>query len=177
MNFGDILDQWDRDTAKPYGKKKVKEDERRGKTAPSTEEGGARSATADGEAPRANPLDVWLRRTGVVDKDAEAERSGGGVSPAERRRALRALKAEAVLDLHGLTRDEAWIRLEAFFADAVSRSLRKVLVIHGKGSHSADEPVLARTVRTFVERHPRAGESGFSDRESGGHGSTWVILK
>ncbi len=177
MNFGDILDQWDRDTAKPYGKKKVREDERREKTARSAEGQGEVPARPTRDAPRANPMDVWLRRTGVVDKDAEAERDGGEVSPAERRRSLRSLKSEAILDLHGMTRDEAWTRLEAFFADAVSRSLRKVLIIHGKGSHSADEPVLARTVRTFLERHPRAGESGFSDRESGGHGSTWVILK
>ncbi len=122
-------------------------------------------------------MDVWIRRTGIVDKDAEAEQTGGDASPAERRRALRALRCEATLDLHGLTRDEAWVRLEAFFAEAVSRSLRKVLIIHGKGSHSAEDPVLSRMVRTFLERHPRAGESGYSDRASGGHGSTWVILK
>jgi len=29
VNFGDILDEWERETAKPYGKKRIKEDTQR----------------------------------------------------------------------------------------------------------------------------------------------------
>ena len=79
--------------------------------------------------------------------------------------------------LHGLAREDAWLRLESFFADACRRRLEKVLIIHGKGTHSAEDPVLGPMVKLFLERNRHAGESGHSGRELGGTGSTWVILK
>lgn len=254
MNFGDILDEWDRETAKPYGKKKLKEDRDRAAREPGAtdaDEGvGLRAKTDDGTAKasaqpkatkktgersgppkssapsvnpmevwlrrygtedkdsaqkggsskssgrskssknpgelsdppksderRANPMDVWLRRYGTLDKDAVLDGATDEVSPAERRRRLRAMRSEAVLDLHGLTRDEAWFRLEAFFADCMRRNLKKVLIIHGKGTHSEDDPVLGPLVKLFIEQNRHAGESGHSPKEEGGSGSTWVILK
>lgn len=189
MNFGDILDEWDKETARPYGKKRLKDDERK-ETSKDTEGDGDHAGAGDHagtgrasgaaerherEQPVANPMDVWLRRYGIQDKDSHTiER---GESPADRRRRLRALKPEAVIDLHGFTRDEAWARLESFFADCVRRHLQKILIIHGKGTHSEDSPVLGQTVRLFLERNPHAGESGHPDSNGGGTGSTWVLLK
>ncbi len=167
MNFGDILDQWDASTAKPYGKKRMKEGER---TAPETPK-------APVEAPRANPIDVWLRRNGVEDKDTRLDGTGEIESPSARRRRLHAMKPEATIDLHGLTREEGWARLESFFADCMRRKLSKILIIHGKGTHSEDDPVLKGMVRLFLERNPHAGESGHPDQAEGGSGSTWVLLK
>lgn len=171
MDFGDILDEWDRETAKSRGKPKRK-----------TIGGNSGQQSADSpsasqprDLPVANPLDVWLRRYGITDKDAEPE---AGEEPVHiRRRRLRAMRCEARIDLHGLTRDDAWIRLEAFFADCVRRNLEKVLIIHGKGAHSSDDPVLRSMVQLFIEKHPHAGESGYSTKSEGGTGSTWVILK
>lgn len=194
MNFGDILDEWDKETAKPYGKKKLTEDDRKERTSSdktaddgSTCGDSASSGDAGASAPRrkpasvseqrANPMDVWLRRYGTVNKDAILDESPETVSPAERRRRLHAMKPEAVIDLHGLTRDDAWSRLELFFADSVRRGFKKVLIIHGKGTHSPEDPVLRRMVRLFLEQNPHAGESGSSEKDSGGSGSTWVILK
>ncbi|OHE68497.1 MAG: DNA mismatch repair protein MutS, partial [Treponema sp. GWC1_61_84] len=96
---------------------------------------------------------------------------------AERRRRLRAKNPDATIDLHGLTRDEAWLRLSAFFADARRMGAEKVLVVHGKGNHSEGESVLKRTTREFVERCPFAGESGQAEVRLGGSGATWVALK
>ncbi len=188
MNFSDILDQWARDTAKPYGKKKLKRDAAASKSAAGKSDGAADPSSGEtcattpvagknAELPRANPMDVWLRRYGVDDKDSREESEPARESPADRRKRLRAARADAVIDLHGLTRDEAWIRLEAFFADAVRRRFQKVLIIHGKGSHSVEDPVLRSVVRLFLERNAHAGESGHSEKDSGGTGSTWVILK
>lgn len=196
MDFGDILDEWDRETAKPRGKQNIKADERkktaRAKDAASDgaadDSGGAGGAggcgspsrdvsSRDVSSQRANPMDVWLRRYGTVNKDSLLEAAGEQVSKAEERRRLRAMKCEAVIDLHGLTRDDAWRRLESFFADSVRRGLKKVLIIHGKGVHSADDPVLSRMVRLFIEQNSHAGESGASERDAGGSGSTWVLLK
>lgn len=168
MDFGDILDEWEKDTSRAYGKKRIKEDEKKASCSADKGEAGT-------EEVRANPIDIWLRRYGAVNKDEFLEEREE--TAAERRSRLRTMKSEAVIDLHGLTREEAWARLEAFFADAVSRKLSKVLIIHGKGSHSEGDPVLARMVRLFIEQNRHAGESGHPGNESGGKGSTWVIIK
>ncbi len=169
MDFGDILDEWERETAKPHGKKSHKAALRR--------ESENRETGPSANETRVNPMDAWLRRYGVEDKDSAGTGEAEGESPAARRRRLRAAKPDAVIDLHGCTRDDAWARLVAFFADARRRGFQKILIIHGKGSHSAEDPVLGPLVRLFIERNPHAGESGHSSRDSGGTGSTWVILK
>ena len=87
------------------------------------------------------------------------------------------MRCEAVIDLHGCTRDEAWSRLESFFADCRRRGLQKVLIIHGKGTHSDGGSVLLQVVKQFLEQNRHAGESGLSRKEDGGSGSTWVLLK
>jgi DNA-nicking Smr family endonuclease len=182
VDFGDILNEWDRETAKPRGKKKIQEDARKDalrSTPPPDEEseGSGQAASRDVSSQRANPMDVWLRRYGTVNKDALPDAEGESESKGEERRRLRAMKCEAVIDLHGLTRDDAWMRLESFFSDSRRRGLKKVLIIHGKGVHSPDDPVLSRMVRLFIEQNPHAGESGASDRTAGGSGATWVLLK
>jgi len=184
VNFKDILDEWERETARPYGKKRLKDDERKAessRSSPGVGDTGGTGVTDKGsprkerEQPVANPMDVWLRRYGIQDKDSSSPERAE--SPAERRRRLRALKPEAVIDLHGLTRDEAWARLESFFADCARRRLQKILIVHGKGTHSEDAPVLGQTVRLFLERNHHAGESGHPSASEGGAGSTWVLLK
>ncbi|MDR2134570.1 MAG: Smr/MutS family protein [Treponema sp.] len=134
--------------------------------------------------PAISPLEKWLRVNGVYDKDAEengpgrdAAGSGSGERPGQKRRRLLAKKPDAVIDVHGLTGDEAWDALERFFTDAKHRSLEKLLVIHGKGNHSGGEAVLKRRVREFIERCPFAGESGHGNAAEGGSGVTWVLLK
>lgn len=171
MDFGDILDEWDRETAKSRGKPK----RRTSGDSSGQQAADSPSASQSRELPVANPVDVWLRRYGITDKDAEPETAE---EPSHvRRRRLRGMKCEAQIDLHGLAREDAWIRLESFFADCVSRKLEKVLIIHGKGTHSSDDPVLRSMVQLFIEKHAHAGESGFSSSSEGGTGSTWVILK
>jgi DNA-nicking Smr family endonuclease len=90
---------------------------------------------------------------------------------------IAAMPVEAVLDLHGVTAADAEVSLAAFFRDAAVRGVRKVLVIHGKGLHSEEEPVLGKTVRHFLETSPYAGRNGTADRRSGGSGAVWVLIK
>jgi DNA-nicking Smr family endonuclease len=130
-----------------------------------------------------------MRVNGIYDKDSEngelAEDDEGfprkrELSPqeaAQRRRRLRAKQPDATLDLHGLTRDDAWAAMETFFNDGKQQGFDKLLVIHGKGNHTSGEAVLERTVRDYIERCPFAGESGYGDAASGGSGATWVLLK
>jgi len=162
MDFGNILDKW----------------EKQGGSAKSDATGDAKSDTAgDGLSPekKINPMDAWLRTTGVYDKDAAD--SGRQHSAQEKRRRLRNKKPEAQLDIHGQTRDEAWLSLESFFAESRGKGLEKILIIHGKGNHSAGEAVLKRTMMEFIEHCPYAGESGKGKASTGGEGATWVLLK
>ena len=122
-----------------------------------------------------DPLESWLRANDVHDKDSEP--GGGERVSSESRRSLRAKKAEASIDIHGLTRGEAWAALEGFFAKAREQNMKKILVIHGKGNHSKGGAVLGQTVRSFIEGCPFAGESGYEKGAGGGRGATWVLLK
>ncbi|MDR1576202.1 MAG: Smr/MutS family protein [Treponema sp.] len=156
MNFEDILNQWERQNA--AGGKKA---------------GAGEAVPEPAPQEKAGAMDIWLRRNGVYDKDATVEDDTRGA--VERRRRLRAKKPDAELDIHGLTRDEAWEALQVFFDTARKEGLEKLLVIHGKGNHSSGEAVLKRTVREFIERCPFAGESG--QAKAGAGGATWVLLK
>jgi DNA-nicking Smr family endonuclease len=158
MDFGDILDAWDKQTARA-GKKR------------GTDAGGERA-----EAAAVDPVTAWLRINGVYDKDAENPEAEERQA-AERRRRLRMKKPDAILDLHGFTRDEAWASMETFFDESRRQGLEKVLLIHGKGNHSEGEAVLKRAVLQFIEKCSYAGESGQPNAELGGSGATWVLLK
>ncbi|MDR2019441.1 MAG: Smr/MutS family protein [Treponema sp.] len=163
MDFGSILDEWDRRTAGSFA-------EKTDSTAPPEPSPGTGRAV---EPP--------FQRGGVYDKDAGTEDSVSAADPkicaAERRRRLLRKKPDAVLDLHNLTKDEAWIVMDGFFRNARSQRLEKLLIIHGKGNHSEGEAVLKRASREFIERCPFAGESGHGGARDGGTGSTWVLLK
>jgi DNA-nicking Smr family endonuclease len=158
MNFGDILDEWDRQTARAAGKKASSHP---GSMVPAVEE--------------YNPLNAWLMRHGVCDKDTEAGESRPRAG--ERRRRLLRQRPDAVIDLHGLTQDEAWAALKTFFEDSRLKNFEKVMVIHGKGFHSGGEAVLAEVSRKFIEACSFAGESGHGSAAEGGRGATWVLLK
>lgn len=172
MDFGDTLDKWDQQTAKSQGKKKQKNTH-----ACNTQEENPLSCGSNKESIHSNPLDVWLRQNPVQDKDSLNSEKDEVPTPAERRRQLKRMKPEATIDLHGCTRDDAWAQLTRFVSDCHRKGVRKILIIHGKGLHSGNEAVLIQLVKNFIEQNIHTGESGHSDREDGGSGSTWVILK
>jgi DNA-nicking Smr family endonuclease len=156
MDFGDILETWERQTRK------------RGAVQ-------AKRKAVEPPPERVDPQTAWLRVWGVEDKDREYEETRENAG--ERRRRLLRKRPDGVLDLHGLNREDAWAALETFFDDSRRQGFEKVLVVSGKGNHSGGEPVLRRTVREFVERCPFAGESGQGNASTGGSGTMWVLLK
>jgi len=193
MDFAQILEDWEKSSASQ--KKKP------GHKAPvsavfsiaspvissATSSASSSTSTVSGAKPvrvsqpvHQHPMKVWLQQNPVHDKDRIIDADNGGeegLRPSERRRVLREKAPDATLDLHGLTRDEAWDRLTLFINDAKRQKLEKVLVVHGKGNHSPGEAVLKKTTREFIERCPNAGESGKADARRGGSGATWVLLK
>ena len=109
MDFGEILDRWDMQTQRPYGKKKLRRDAKNP----------VQIDPAKENTQRMNPMDRWMNRHGIYDKDAEnAEETGAGENFAEKRK-LRAMRPQAEIDLHGMTLEEAYAALVAFFEDAV----------------------------------------------------------
>jgi DNA-nicking Smr family endonuclease len=85
---------------------------------------------------------------------------------------------QAVLDLHGLNREEARIALGEFLAKALTDGHRCVRVIHGKGlgSHMR-EPVLKHKVKRYLQQ--REEVLGFVEARNvdGGGGAVMVLLK
>lgn len=194
MDFGDILNQWgtiqknEKQAARE--KSKVPQVSHKMANAPTAEEKAARKRAklaAEGRIyeeqmkedskKQINPMELWLRRYGVTDKDKAADEYEERARM-ENREYLRTMRPEARIDLHGLTRDEAWARLTSFVNDCIRRGLKKILIIHGKGNHShGTDPVLGQMVKTFIEQNKNLGSSGHPDRSMGGSGATWVIIK
>ncbi len=184
MDFGAILDQWDNSQRKASRPVKGPQKSHKKANAPTPEEKEAarqgysyEKQMEEDNRRHANPMEVWLNRYGTVDKDKIADEAREDAR-LHNREYLKGLRPEAVLDLHGLTRDEAWSRLEAFVGDCSRRGLRKIMIIHGKGNHShGSDPVLGPMVRLFIEQDSRLGLSGHPDRNNGGSGATWVLFK
>ncbi|MCQ2580242.1 MAG: Smr/MutS family protein [Treponemataceae bacterium] len=189
MDFGDILDQWDKaqkekpkHVQRPAGSGKKlnapslveKDDEEKARLAQkpqSQKQREAERAKKDEEL-----MKQWILRYGVEDKDARAKEAEEE-QLAQDMEYVRYMPAEASLDLHGMTRDEAWITMDAFITSCQKRGLRKVLIIHGKGNHSSENPILSGVVRNFIERDYRLGASGHPDKNLGGRGATWVLVR
>ena len=168
MTFEEILNQWEARIQRPYGKKRMRKDAKNPTNAASY------SAENTQEM---NPTDYWLRRYGVYDKDAQDAEETASLDTQVEKRRLRAMRPQAEIDLHGMTLEEAYSALVTFFDDALRREYQKILIIHGKGNHSQNGPILARFVQKFLETHVHAGETGHPKGRDGGTGSTWVILK
>lgn len=83
------------------------------------------------------------------------------------------------LDLHGLTREEALNALPGFMLSAQKKGQKAVLVITGKGLHSAEEPVLHQAVASWLRDAGRATVLEFAPapREMGGSGAYVVFLR
>ena len=75
------------------------------------------------------------------------------------------------LDLHGLTVDEALPRLETFVYSAFMAGLRRVWVVHGKGTG-----VLRSEVRRYLSGYPLVKSYCTADSSHGGIGATEVEL-
>lgn len=167
MNFEEILNQWEMQAQHPYGKKRLRKEAKNPTAVAYTLENNQ----------TLNPIDYWVRRYGVYDKDEDNSENTPVLENMAEKRRLRAMRPQAEIDLHGMTLEEAYGALVTFFDDAVRREYQKVLIIHGKGNHSQNGPVLARFVQKFLETNNHAGETGHPKGRDGGTGSTWVILK
>jgi DNA mismatch repair protein MutS2 len=75
------------------------------------------------------------------------------------------------LDLHRLTVDEAIFRMEGFLHAAFRAGLRRIWLVHGKGTGA-----LRREVGRYLSGHPLVKSYGPADSRHGGIGATQVEL-
>lgn len=109
-----------------------------------------------------------------------------GIAPGLDRRLLQRLRRgdyaiQGHIDLHGLVRDEARIRVEQFLTESRLHSRRCVLIIHGRGLNSKDQiPVLKESVRIWLTRG-RISRSvlcfATARPTDGGAGAVYVLLR
>ena len=134
-------------------------------------------------------LENWEKqkpKNRIYDKDADESKDLSDsktlreINHKRRTRLLRQ-RPDAAIDLHGLSSNEAWNALNAFFSESRQKGCEKVLIIHGKGNHLASSLTNAGVLRDlskrFIESCPIAGENGICSSREGGTGATWVILK
>jgi DNA-nicking Smr family endonuclease len=84
------------------------------------------------------------------------------------------------LDLHGLTSDEASLRLRLIIELCQNHGVKELLIIHGQGRHSApaEGPVLKNLVREMLENELRLSVLRFRSGlpREGGEGATIAYL-
>jgi len=80
--------------------------------------------------------------------------------------------APDVIDLHGLTIDEALPRVDEFLYRSFRAHLFRVWIIHGKGTG-----ILRSAVRNYLARHPLVLHCAVADGNRGGPGATQVDIK
>lgn len=82
----------------------------------------------------------------------------------------------AVLDLHGLTVEEARQAVEHFLQDCLANRLRVVLIIHGKGHHS-QMPILKNKLNLWLREVKEVLAFCGATPTHGSRGAMYVLLK
>jgi len=149
MDFGKILDQWENEN-------------------PQKE--------PDDPAARRKKMESLLDKYDSQSDDTEGRENRKQHHGVNRKKLLK-MKPQAKVDLHGLTVEQAGTVLHGFINESLEQSLKKVLIIHGKGYHSTEKPVLVGFVRNYIEKNPHCGEFGYAKNNEGGTGAVWVILR
>lgn len=86
------------------------------------------------------------------------------------------LTIDAVLDLHGMTVEEARIALDRFLRLAIADEMRVILIIHGKG-HRSQTPILKNKINYWLRELNMVLAFCSAIPADGGKGATYVLLK
>ena len=87
------------------------------------------------------------------------------------------LPIESVLDLHGLTVQQARAELIDFLHDCELMELRHVIIVHGKGYRSKNKPVIKPMINRWLRVAPGVLAFHTALPEDGGGGAVYVLLK
>jgi DNA-nicking Smr family endonuclease len=83
-----------------------------------------------------------------------------------------------ILDLHGLTANEAELELNAFIKENYYNNSKYLLIIHGKGLNNKDNQApIKRLVEKFILNSSHVLAANSANKNYGGFGATLLILK
>ena len=83
-----------------------------------------------------------------------------------------------ILDLHGLTANEAEVELNSFIKENYHNSSKYLLIIHGKGSNNKDNQApIKKLVEKFIINSIHILAANSANKNYGGFGATVLILK
>ena len=86
-------------------------------------------------------------------------------------------RVAAELDLHSMTLEAAHSVLLKFIAEAQSKSMEAVRIIHGKGLRSKNGPRLKQMTQQVLRDHPLVRAYTSCKPSEGGSGAVDVLLK
>ncbi len=85
---------------------------------------------------------------------------------------------QAELDLHEHSKEEAVTACRNFIQEAIRKGLQRVLIITGKGIHSADKKaVLKPLIETMLSKMEEVRSFVDARRDRGGEGALEVVLE
>lgn len=148
-DFGDLLNQWEKEKSKAGHQKRREEEARKSQW----------HQALEAYAP-------------ALPKPGDVEDSGPLTSTLAQRRRH---PTQDELDLHGMTLEVALVQVKTFLESRRRRGLKKVRIIHGRGLHSGSEGVLKVQVRQWLVRQKGLKWEVCPPAE-GGSGAVWVWL-
>lgn len=88
------------------------------------------------------------------------------------------LPIEACLDLHGLILPEAKQALIDFLNECLTNNMRHVIIVHGKGMHSAEQKAtLKSALNSWLRQIAEVLAFCSAKPQDGGRGAVYVLLK
>ena len=89
-----------------------------------------------------------------------------------------AYEIEAMLDLHGLTVEQARHEVYQFIADCVRYDVRSALISHGKGRRNKEQvPLLKSFLARWLPMFPEVMAYHSAQKWHGGAGAVYVLLR
>ena len=112
-----------------------------------------------------------------VTGDQALEFIGSGISHKDMKRLKSGeFHVDGALDLHGSTAEEARHQFLAFLEKAQSQGWRCVRIVHGKGKHGTEMPILKNLVNTWLRQLPSIIAFTSAPSRDGGTGAVYVLI-
>jgi DNA-nicking Smr family endonuclease len=104
-------------------------------------------------------------------------RAGGAQKSLIRKLRSGKLTVDAVLDLHGLTVEQARAQLADFLEECRQCGYRHVIIVHGKGFRSQTRPVIKPMVNRWLQEAHEVLAFCSAQPKDGGTGAVYVLLR
>ena len=105
------------------------------------------------------------------------ERAGGAQKSVLKKLRTGKMPIDDVLDLHGLTTNEASRELAAFLDDCQQLGHRSIIIVHGKGFRSQNKPVIKPMVNRWLRQAHEVLAFYSALPRDGGTGAVYVLLR